>query len=713
MSSQSSASPPLGPPPAGQRGAAPSSGSVPAWRGVCGTATSRLGRVLIAVLVLKLVVGVLGSAAPGWLRALDVGGSIVLVVALGYLLVRILALLQRRLLWRVRRKLVLSYILIGFVPIVLIVSFFLLAGVLMLGTESSSRVQVSFAEVVDDAAGLAATTAVDLRALADTRAVAVSAVLERRIQGVEDRYAFASIAVVPRVAGDRSAATAGPWRHTAEPPAFPAWLAREGRGLVMTESSGRRDVVARAAEVIDVGGDVVAVVVDLPLADDVVARMQASTRVTLLDAGAPSGVGASAAGDPAPAAEDARVSFGPGQPVAAAVGVTWVSDLDLLEWSTGEQGRVAISFRFYPSAFYDQVVRSGDFSFARVFLIVLLAIGVMFLTIEAVALVMGFALARSITGAVHELFTGTERVRRGDFSHRIQVETRDQLGELAGSFNTMTGSIADLLTQAKEKRRLEEELRIARDIQMSLLPSGPITFPGLTMTAMCRPAREVGGDYYDFMPLGEHRLGVLVADVSGKGTSAAFYMAELKGLILSLSQIYQSPKRLLLEVNRILSANLLDNRTFITMIYAVLDLEVRTVTYVRAGHTPLIYVPADGHAPGRSQVLMPNGLVVGLHLEGIEEKFAELLEEQTLSIGEGDLFAFFTDGITEAMNEESDLFGEERLSRLLEEHAHLPSDELRERILRDVEAFVGGADQHDDMTIVLLRIDELPPLAST
>ena len=292
------------------------------------------------------------------------------------------------------------------------------------------------------------------------------------------------------------------------------------------------------------------------------------------------------------------------------------------------------------------------------------------------------------------------------------METRDQLGELAGSFNAMTGSIADLLQQAKEKRRLEEELRIARDIQMSLLPSGPVTIPGLAVTAMCRPAREVGGDYYDFMPLGEHRLGVLVADVSGKGTSAAFYMAELKGLILSLSQIYQSPKRLLMEVNRILSATL-DNRTFITMMYAVVDLEARTLTYVRAGHTPLIYVPANGTAPRRSQVLIPDGLVVGLNLEGIEKTFAELLEECTLQIGTGDLFALYTDGITEAMNEESELFGEERLSGLLEEHAHLPSDELRERILGDVEAFVGEAEQHDDMTIVLLRIDEPPAAATT
>ena len=693
--------------PVAQGGGVTSSPPDAGWRGVRRTATSPLGRILIVTIGLKLVVGVLGGAAPGWLGVLDFAGSIVLVVGLGYLLVRILALLQRRLLWRVRRKLVLSYILIGFVPIVLVVLFFLMVGVLMLGTESSSRVQASFEDVVSDAAGLAATTALDLRGLADR--AAVRAVLERRIQGVEARYPLASIAVVARAEGDSSRAAAGSWWHTAAaPPEFPTWLTQQGSGIVITGSPGRRAVVARAAEVIDAAGHVV-VVADLPLADDVVARMQASSGIEFVDAGASTSVGGSAAGEAVLAVEDERVLLGPGRRSAdGLVGIEWPSDFDLLDWSTGEQGHGSVIFRFNFSTFFDQVVRGGDFSFASVFWIALMALGGMFLTIEAVALVMGFALARSITGAVHELFTGTERVRRGDFSHPIRVETRDQLGELAGSFNAMTGSIADLLQQAKEKRRLEEELRIARDIQMSLLPSGPVTFPGLAVTAMCRPAREVGGDYYDFMPLGEHRLGVLVADVSGKGTSAAFYMAELKGLILSLSQIYQSPKRLLMEVNRILSATL-DNRTFITMMYAVVDLETHTLTYVRAGHTPLIYVPADGSVPKRSQVLIPDGLVVGLNLDGIEEKFAELLEEHTLQIGAGDLFALYTDGITEAMNEESDLFGEERLSRLLEEHAHLPSDELRERILGDVEAFVGGAEQHDDMTIVLLRIDEPPP----
>ena len=120
--------------------------------------------------------------------------------------------------------------------------------------------------------------------------------------------------------------------------------------------------------------------------------------------------------------------------------------------------------------------------------------------------------------------------------------------------------------------------------------------PGLAMTAHCTPAREVGGDYYDFLPLDDHRLGVLIADVSGKGTSAALYMAELKGLMLSLSQIHTSPRELLIAANRIIAENL-DSRSFITMTYAVLDLEARTMTYARAGHTPLIHLPACGGAP--------------------------------------------------------------------------------------------------------------------
>ena len=218
----------------------------------------------------------------------------------------------------------------------------------------------------------------------------------------------------------------------------------------------------------------------------------------------------------------------------------------------------------------------------------LVFIALLFLVIEGAALAMGWALARSITGSVHALFQGTERLRLGDLGHRIPIRSRDQLGELAESFNAMSANIETLLEQAAEKRRLEEELRIAREIQMSLLPRQAAPMAGLALAALCVPAREVGGDYYDFFALGPRRLGLLVADVAGKGTSAALYMAELKGLMLSLSQIHESPRQLLIEVNRIIAANL-DSRSFITMTYAVIDLERRTLTYARAGHTPLVH----------------------------------------------------------------------------------------------------------------------------
>ena len=344
----------------------------------------------------------------------------------------------------------------------------------------------------------------------------------------------------------------------------------------------------------------------------------------------------------------------------------------------------------------------GDLGLANAFIVALAVVGGLFLVIEATALIMGFALARSITGAIHQLFVGTEHVRSGDFGHRIDVTSGDQLGELAESFNSMTRSVEDLLEQAEEKKRLEEELRIARRIQMSLLPRDIVSMLGVTVAATCVPAREVGGDYYDFIPLGERRLGILVVDVSGKGTSAAFYMAELKGLILSVSRIYESPQRLLIEVNRIIAGHI-DSRSFITMMYAVLDLDEGTLTYARAGHTPLIYVKGSSECP-KAEILTPDGLVVGL--DGFQSTFEDLIEEDTLAISSGDVVVLFTDGVSEAMNEADDMFGEERLSRLVEEHVKLGVEELRERILTEVETFVGTAKQHDDMTLVLLRIGQ-------
>ena len=657
-------------------------------------ATSWPARFLLLGLVTKLLLlpsGLRTQPALGWV---DTAASLALAVGLGYYLIQLLVRLQRRLLWRVRRRLILSYVFVGFIPVLLITAFFVLVGALAMVSTSSFLVRLELDDIVTDAGVIAEGIG---REVADGASAEV--VLARWRAAVRRDYPELGAVVLGR-SGVPNVAV-GRWRHAAPPGQVPAWVAPQGFSGIVTVAADATDdtvvLVARATRRIDGGGDVL---VDIAVEGAVLANISAVTGIeveaaTIAVTDAPAGAASS---------PDGRRGGGAPTEFASVDGLAWVAFLERTDWTTGDPGSINLDIRVPPRAFYQRVfgtqARIGDVSVGYIFLVLLGAVGGLFLVMQVAALIMGVALAKSITGSVHELFTGTERVRRGDFRHRIHIASRDQLGELADSFNAMTASVEGLLEQAAEKKRLEEELRIAREIQMSLLPRDTTSIPGLTVTAVCIPAREVGGDYYDFVRLGERRLGILVADVSGKGTSAAFYMAELKGLILSLGQIYESPKRLLIEVNRILAASL-DSRSFITMTYAVVDLDNRTLTYARAGHTPLIFVPAG--APATAQVLIPDGLVAGL--DGFEAKFDTLLEERCLPIGGGDLAVLFTDGITEAMNEESDLFGETRLSRLLEEHANLSSEDLRQHVLNDVEAFVGAADQHDDMTMVLVKVD--------
>jgi serine phosphatase RsbU (regulator of sigma subunit) len=497
--------------------------------------------------------------------------------------------------------------------------------------------------------------------------------------------------------------------------------------VVTRKDAVRSDVAARAVAW-PAGADY-AVIVDVPFGDELVRAFREDTGITLRDvtplevlegaAAAPGPEGAGAAGQEAPSPQY-RIFIGPANILpegSPAERLTWVTFTEHTDWDTGEPRTLTVGFSLGLVAVWERISgpslsRLGNFNFGQILLIMLAVVGGLFLVIQASALVMGLTLARSITGSVHELFGGTERVRRGDFTHRIPIGSRDQLGELAESFNSMTASIEDLLRQAAEKKRLEEELRIAHEIQMSLLPQGPLLMPGLSATALCIPAREVGGDYYDFLPLDDHRVGILIADVSGKGTSAALYMAQLKGLVLSLSTIHSSPRALLVAANRSITQHL-DARSFITAAYAVVDVRARTMTYARAGHTPLIHVPGGGAAGERAaRILAPNGMVVGLKIDD-GGMFERLLEEQTIPLSAGDLYVFFTDGISEAMNDADDCFGEGRLARLSEEGAHLPSDELRGRILDEVTAFVNGAPQHDDMTMVLLKVEDLPRAHAT
>jgi sigma-B regulation protein RsbU (phosphoserine phosphatase) len=315
---------------------------------------------------------------------------------------------------------------------------------------------------------------------------------------------------------------------------------------------------------------------------------------------------------------------------------------------------------------------------------------------------MGLRLARSITGSVHELGVGTERIRQQDFGYKIPIRTQDQLGDLAQSFNEMSTSIEGLLDDKVVKDRLEEELLVARRIQRSLLPKGNIDIPGLEIVGVCEPAHQVGGDYYDVLPLGPGRVGVLVADVAGKGASAALYMAELKGLMLGLAPRFTSPRDLLIEVNQILARHL-DGRSFITITYGVVDLAARTFTYARAGHCPLMHVSGLGVQGSSARILAPDGMMLGLDLPDLS-MFSRLLQEDVLPLGEGDVLLLFTDGVTEAMNSRLEWFGEAQLMAALEASREFDLESLSAGILRRLRAFVGEAEAHDDLTMVLLRL---------
>jgi serine phosphatase RsbU (regulator of sigma subunit) len=509
----------------------------------------------------------------------------------------------------------------------------------------------------------------------------------------------------------------GAWSHTAPPADVPDWIGCDGYAGVLTYvERGRERAAARAALWPPGTSDVV--IVDVPIDDAFAHRVGDRIKAVI------AGLAVFDVGEVDPVDDNPDPDVRAPRPVtletseassASPGGRLWIALHEFRRWTDGSKQVLVVNFRMALRDIYDQIAipsgLPGRLTFGQLLLIMLAVVGGLFLIIQAVAFSMGLALARSITGSVHELFAGTERVRRGDFTGRVGIRSRDQLGDLAQSFNSMTSSIEDLLQQKAEKERLEQELRIARNIQMSLLPQGPLAMPGLTLTAHCEPAREVGGDYYDFLPIDDHTLGILVADVSGKGTSAALYMAELKGIVLSLSQRHRSPRELLIEADHIISRHL-DSRSFITVTYLVVDLRAGTLHYARAGHCPLVYVPGP-YAPERApQLMAPDGLVLGLQLdEG--RTFVRLLEEVTLPIGRGDLFVLYTDGLSEAMNADGDCFGDNRLATLIGEHADLGGDELRERILREIDAFTNSAVQQDDMTMVVLRVEQVGQASAT
>jgi sigma-B regulation protein RsbU (phosphoserine phosphatase) len=352
---------------------------------------------------------------------------------------------------------------------------------------------------------------------------------------------------------------------------------------------------------------------------------------------------------------------------------------------------VAAAFSLRPSQLNHRLFASLGL-FGDPLVIVLLLIGIFFFALEVAALVTGIVLTRTITIAVDDLYEATRHVRQGDFRHRIHVRQKDQLGVLADSFNAMTGSISELIEEQRHRQRLENELTIAHEVQEQLFPRELPSLPGLELAAICRAARVVSGDYYDFMKLGSSGLGMAIADISGKGISAALLMASLQAALRGQAILngHRSTAEITAALNQHLYLNTSDDR-YATLFYAEYDATARTLRYTNAGHVPPFFV-----RNGQVKKLEEGGTVVGLfdHAD---------YQQSSVKAEPGSLFVGFSDGLLEPENVYGEEFGSARLASEVLRLRDAPAQRIAEGLLDAVEQWAGTLEQADDMTVIVAR----------
>jgi len=399
--------------------------------------------------------------------------------------------------------------------------------------------------------------------------------------------------------------------------------------------------------------------------------------------------------------------------------ITFGTPLPVINWETGdhELREPLVRVQTRPSVLYSRLFAAlGDF--AKGVELIMFGTAIVLAVIELLALIIGASLTRSITRAVAQLYRATQHVDRGDFSHRIPVKSKDQLAELANSFNSMTTSIERLVLEQKEKQRLENELAIAQEVQAQLFPREITQLESLEVHGFCRPARTVSGDYYDFVTISSDKMIFAAGDVSGKGISAALLMATIHSAVRAYSiegipilresvamgmaaggEIALATGSDGAEVSPALLLSLLNHQLYESTPqekYATLFLgtyhgRTRKLTYSNGGHLPPIVISEDGSIRRLEQ----GGTVVGL--------FDNLsFDEASVYLKDGDIILAYSDGVTEPENDFGE-FGEDRLIDLVRENRELPLTEITNLVTAAVDDWIGDKEQPDDITLVLAR----------
>ena len=403
------------------------------------------------------------------------------------------------------------------------------------------------------------------------------------------------------------------------------------------------------------------------------------------------------------------------------VTVSFVAPLQTVIWRSGEAHEALIHVTSRPSLLYQRLFITS-LQIAGIIQDVLITIAIIFAVLELIAFVMAVRLNQTITNSISDLYVATQEIDEGNLGHRIEVKRTDQLAALSTSFNEMTASLEQLLEEQREKERLQSELEIAHEVQNNLFPRGDVALSMLDLHGVCRPARSVSGDYYDFLVFGPSTLGLAIGDISGKGISAALLMATLHSAVrayqfageelitvgtdallspsfqivkngiteINCGEIFESPGRVLALLNRHLYRGTPPEK-YATLFLAHYEGKQNRLTYSNGGQLPPLVLRAD-HGVTR---LDQGGTVVGL-MDGMS------YDEGTVHLKSGDIVIAYSDGVTEPENEFGD-FGEERLLEVVGRNRHLPLATISDLVMQSLRSWIGTQEQPDDITLVLAR----------
>lgn len=648
------------------------------------------------------------------------------------LLVRIV---RRRMLWSLRNKLVVTYLLIGLAPVVLFVTLVLISAYVAAGQFAihlvDSRIQEELAQMSNDNAHRVELTA-HLQEGNRTHPAASSSgdasisLDASRARFYRESLVYINGAPVMQEAGHgKTPLGLPPWAAELKSGRF-SGLVLDGGDLYLTVINQRRLNDARLLSV------VTSLLLDNRMMDSISSGLGRAQLFAELRGSETAGKSTGASSKTRRQRRDSSVVGGfqaPGVNLAD-IQVQFFSTIGGVDWGTGEHDNVPITVDSRPSLLYNQLFGAslgGVVTDAyRVGLIVLC---ILFALIEALALVMAIRLSRTMTASVSDLYDATQKIDQGELNHRIGVTREDQLAELSRSFNKMTGSLQRLLVEQKVKERLQNELSIAQEVQANLFPRQVTSLPTLELHGVCRPARSVSGDYYDFLVFHdsahnghagrrETGVGIAIGDISGKGISAALLMATLHsavrayrfaseeliysesaiaGLLASreengndCNELFQSPGRILSLLNRHLYRSTQPEK-YATLFLAHYDAQSATLTYSNAGQLPPLVLGRDGVV----RRLDRGGTVVGL-MDGMQ------YEEDRFQMRPGDILVGYSDGVTEPENDFGE-FGEERLMEVVRRYRDQPLHVISSQVMQALDAWIGAEEQPDDITLVLAR----------